>query len=151
MFNSAGSPPPTSNVKSVEAAGTAYSLTNTAAAAAFGTTSPSITIDQPGTYLIIASANLLYNAATLAAVRTATIKLRRTNNTAADIAGMTRDIKTGIITLLTYTMDNVQLIGSYTTANSNDVLSLFGSLDVVPSAGSIDLTQASIIAIRLNP
>lgn len=150
MFNTASSILG-SNQKSVEAAGTAYSLTNTAAAAAFGTTSPSITLDKAGTYAIFASANLLYNAATFAAVRTATLKLRRTNNTAADLTGMTRDVKSGIITLLTYSLPNTTLMGIYTTTNTDDIISLFANLDVVPTAGSLDLVQASIVAFRLNP
>lgn len=151
MFNSTISPSPSANQKYVEAAGTAYSLTNTAAAAAFGTTSPSITLDQAGTYLLLASANLLYNAATFAAVRTATLKLRRTNNTPADVTGMTRDIKSSIITALTYSLPNTTLIGTYTTTNTNDVISLFANVDTVPTAGTLDLVQASIIAIRLTP
>lgn len=150
MFSGAVSPLG-ANQKSVEAAGTVYSLTNTAAAVTFGTTSPSITLDQAGTYLIIAQANMLYNAATFAAVRNVTAKLRRTNNTAADLTGMSRTLKTSIITILTYAFPMVQLIGIYTTANANDVISLFADIDTVPTAGSIDVTQASIVAIRLAP
>lgn len=139
------------NQKSVVAAGTVYSLTNSAAAVTFGTTSPSITLDQAGTYLIIATANLLYNAATMVAVRTVTAKLRRTNNTAADLTGMTTAIKGDIITLLTRSMPGVKLIGVYTTTAVDDVISLFASMDTVPSAGTLDVTEANIIAIRLAP
>lgn len=150
MFNGAQSPLG-ANQKSVEAAGTAYSLTNTAAAVTFGTTSPSITLDKAGTYAIFAQANILYNAATFAAVRNVTLKLRRTNNTAADLTGMSRALKTSIITALTYAFPMVQLIGVYTTTNADDVISLFADIDTVPTAGTIDVTQASIVAFRLNP
>lgn len=140
------------NQKSVLAAGTVYSLTNTSAAVTFGTTSPSITLDQAGTYLIIARSNLLYNAATFAAVRDVTIKLRRTNNTPADLAaGMTTLIKTAIITALTYTFGDVFIAGLYTTTAVNDIVSLYADVSVVPTVGSLDITEANIIAIRLNP
>lgn len=143
--------PTTSNALSVYAAGTAYSLTNTQAALTFGTTSPSLTITSPGTYLILSAAQLDYNAATFAAVRNATIKLRRTNNTAADVTGATRTLKTGIITLLTYTLDVAYLPPVfYTTQNSNDTLSIFGALDTVATAGTLDAVAASIVAYRLQ-
>jgi hypothetical protein len=37
----------------------------------------------------------------------------------------------------------------YTTTNTDDAIALFGSLDVVPSAGSLDAVEASIVAVRL--
>src|SRR4051794_25980818 len=43
----------TANQKSVDATGTVYSLTASAAAVTFGTTSPALTLDLAGTYLII--------------------------------------------------------------------------------------------------
>lgn len=143
--------PTTANQLSVYAAGTAYSLTNTQAALTFGTTSPSLTITAPGTYLILGTVQLDYNAATFAAVRNATVKLRRTNNTAADLTSATRTVKTNIITTLTYSLDVVMIPPVfYTTTLSNDAIALFGALDTVPTAGSLDAVAASIIAIRLQ-
>ncbi|MGV1047661.1 MAG: hypothetical protein ACOYD4_03930 [Solirubrobacterales bacterium] len=135
---------------SVAAAGTAYSLTNTAALLNFGTTDPSLTINAPGTYLLLASVRIDYTAATFAAVRTLTLKIRRTNNTAADITGATRSAKTDIITTLTYTLGDIQIPPAvYVTTNSDDVLEIWGSIDVVPSAGSIDAVDATLVAVRL--
>jgi hypothetical protein len=150
-INSAlGFTPTTSNPLTVYAAGTAYSLTATPAALTFGTTSPSLTLNAAGTYLLLARSRMAYNAATFAAVRTTTLKLRRTNNTAADLTNGSVTATTGIITLLTYTFIDQFWPVVYTTTNANDVISLFGSIDVLPGAGTLDVAEASIVAIRLQ-
>ncbi len=132
------------------ASGTAYSLTATPALLAFGTTSPSITLNSAGTYLLKAKVNLKYNGATFAANRTVTLKLRRTNNTAADITNSSTALTTGIVTLITETFAVVELPDVvYTTSNNNDIIEVWGSIDVVPTAGSLDAVEASIIAIKL--
>jgi len=136
--------------QSVYAAGTAYQLTATPALLDFGTTDPSLTLNSPGTYLLLARARIDYTAATFAAVRTVTAKLRRTNNTAADLTGASASLLTSIITTLTFSLGHLVIpTVIYTTANSNDIIQLFGSVSVVPTAGSIDATEAEIIAIRL--
>ena len=134
----------------VYAAGTAYSLTNTAALLDFGTTDPSLTLGKAGTYLLMAKARIDYNASTFAAVRTVTLKLRRTNNTAADVTNATTSFKVPIMTTLTYTAGIMELPAViYTTTATTDIIQLFGSIDTVPTAGSIQAVEASIIAIRL--
>lgn len=130
------------------AAGTVYSLTNAAAKIDFGTTDPVIIISASGTYRISATARLKYNAATFAANQTATIKLRRTNNTAADLTNATDSITMRIITTLTDNAGLASIDVIYTTTNSDDNIELWGSLDVAPSAGSVDVVAAKIIAIR---
>lgn len=136
---------------SVYAAGTAYQLTNTAAALTFGTTSPSLTLDKAGTYLLLARVNLLYNGATFAASRTVTLKLRRTNNTAADLTNGTATAATDIVTTKTFTFGVFELPQViYTTALTNDAIALFGDVSVVPTAGSLDAVAANIVAIRLK-
>lgn len=132
------------------AAGTAYQLTSSAAALDFGTTDPSITLTAAGTYRIEFIVNLRYNDATDTAQRTATVKLRRTNNTAADLTS-------GSLTLLTpetftsynATWGTFSWVVEYTTSNSDDVISIFGSLDSAVDDGSIDATQAVIRATRI--
>lgn len=134
----------------VYASGTAYSLTATSAALDFGTTDPSVTIAAAGTYAIRARVNLKYNAATFAAVRTVTLKLRRTNNTAADLTNGSDTILTDIITTKTYTEGWFNLPEViYTTSNSNDAITIFGDVSVIPTAGSLDAVSASIVAVRL--
>lgn len=133
---------------SVTAAGTAYQFTTSSATLDFGTTDPTLTITQPGTYIILCRVNVLYNASTFAASRTLTLKLRRTNNTAADVKTMTA--ATDIITALTYTFG---VFGFepviYTTTNADDALAITGFINTGPTAGSLDATEASIVAFRL--
>ncbi len=132
------------------ASGTVYSLTATPALLDFGTTDPSITLNQAGTYLLKAKVNLKYNGATFAANRTVTLKLRRTNNTAADISNSSTALTTGIITTLTETFAVIELPDVvYTTLNKDDIIEVWGDIDVVPTLGSLDAVEASIIATRL--
>lgn len=130
--------------------GTTYSLTNTAAAIAGGTTSPSITIAAAGTYQIRGRVNLKYVAATFAANQDVTIKLRRTNNTAADLTNGSTVTTVGVVTTLTNTFEVVDLPEiTYTTSNANDVVTIFASVAATPSAGSLQSVESNITAVRL--
>jgi len=136
---------------SAHATGTAYSLTNSSALLALGTTTPSITLNGPGNYLLLGRAVLDYNGATFAASRSVTLKLRRTNNTAADIDNSATVIDTSVVTLLTSTLGSVVLPPVlYSTDNSNDTIQIHGDVAVVPTAGSLDVVEASIIAVKLS-
>lgn len=143
-------PQPTGNNSlSVYAAGTAYQFTNAAALLDFGTTDPSLTITGAGTYLILSRATLFYNAATFVAPRVVTLKLRRTNNTAADV--ITTLLDTDVTTTVSATYGSFVLPPViYTTTNSDDIIQLFGHVATVPSAGTLDATSAEIVAIRLS-
>lgn len=133
---------------SVTATGTAYTMTTSSATLDFGTTDPTLTLTQAGTYIIIPQVQLRYAAATFAAVRTVTLKLRRTNNTAADVTSTSAE--TQIITTLTFTMGKYTLpIQIYTTANTDDALAITGFIDTGPTAGALTATEASIVAVRL--
>lgn len=139
------------NPLTVYAAGTAYALTNTAAALDFGTTDPVLTLSAAGTYLITARVRLDYNGATFAANRFTTLKLRRTNNTAADLTNGSALAETVIsVGALSYTFIDQTWQAVYTTSNADDAITIFGSIDTVPGAGSIDTVAASIIAVRLQ-
>lgn len=146
------SPVPAENsALTVYASGTAYQLTNAAALLNFGTTDPSLTLTSPGTYLILARATLYYNGATFAASRVVTLKLRRTNNTAADIANASVAVDTDIITTVSSTFGDFALPPViYTTTKNDDNIQIYGDVATVPTAGSLDATSADIIAIRLS-
>lgn len=131
--------------------GTPYALTNTAANLSFGGgTNPNLTLPAPGTYLLLARANVVLNGATLAANRTVTLTLRRSNNTAADLTNGTITNTTPITTTLTQELANNSWSVLYTTTNATDVILIQASIDTVPSAGSVDVNSASIQAIRLQ-
>ncbi len=135
--------------QTVYAAGTAYQLTNTAAALVFGTTSPTFAFAQAGTYSVRARVRLDYNAATFAAVRTVTLKLRVTSGTPADVADSSCAVKTQIVTTLTGTFIVVELPEVIATFAALDELTIFASVNTVPSAGSLDAVEASIVAQQI--
>jgi hypothetical protein len=138
-----------SAIESVYASGAVYSLTDTAAALNFGGTDPAIVLLSAGTYLILSTAQLEYAAATIT-TQTATLKLRRTNNTAADITGIFLTIDLPAATTQTYTVGAYSLpVAVYTTTNDDDALTLFGNLDAAAGAGSVQCSDASIVAVRL--
>ena len=131
--------------------GTLYSFTNTAAAINFGTTDPDLVINQAGNWLIFGQVNLAYAGATVAA-ETATIKVRRTNNTPADV-GAVVVLDLPVATTLTHTYGIFQIPPFvYTTTGTTDALALFGNVSAALGAGTIDATAigTSLVAIRIN-
>src|SRR6185436_4651175 len=139
------------NQLSVYAAGTAYTLTNASAAVDFGTTDPIFTITAAGTYLLRGKVQVELFGATFAANRTLTIKLRRTNNTAADVANSTVSYTVPVVTTITNTLAVIDLPEVfYPTALATDTITLFADISVVPSAGTITISAASITAVRLS-
>jgi hypothetical protein len=134
----------------VYAAGTAYSLTASDALVDFGTTDPTITFATAGTYMLMGRAFLKYTGATFAANQTATLHLRRTNNTPADIANATTTATLRIITGISDTVGVMPFPPVIYTATAGDIISIYGAVSATPSAGSVDCTEASIIAIRLS-
>jgi hypothetical protein len=125
------------------AAGTIYTLTNTPAAVVFGTTSPTVTIVAAGIYRIGGLVNLKLNGATFAANRTVTLSIQKTNGTPSTLA--TIPIVTPIVTTLTQTMLVVPLPEVVFTAAANDIVTIYASIDVVPSAGTLDVDLGTSI------
>lgn len=140
---------PNNYATTVYAAGTAYQLTNTAAKIDFGTTDPAILFSKAGVFLLLARVNVKYNGATFAAPRDVTIKIRKTSGTPADVTGSSTTATTAIVTTVTNTFQVISLPPVLFTAAANDQIELYGSVSVVPSAGSIDVVEASIVAVRL--
>ena len=137
--------------KTAYGAGTAYSLTDTAAAIDFGTTDPAIVLDRAGTYLILGQINLTYTGATVVA-ETATIKVRRTNNTAADLSAVVvLDLPTSTTLTSTYGVFQIPPF-MYTTTATTDAVTLFANVSAALGAGSIDATAigTSLVAIKLS-
>lgn len=123
------------STKSAYAAGTVYTLTATSALLDFGTTDPSITLDVDGRWLIEARANIQNNAATFAASRTVTVKVRDTTNS-ADVTNATDNFQTGTVTAVTGQAGNPQIAAELLVSGSTAV-QLWGAVSVVPTAGSI--------------
>jgi hypothetical protein len=130
--------------------GTVYNITTTSAKVDFGTNDPVITITTPGTYLLISNIRIDYTGLTNLAANTVTSKLRRTNNTAADLTNATGDFVVPPVTLLTATGGDCDInTVVYTTANSNDVIELWAARSGSISVGNIQAGNAWIMAVRL--
>lgn len=109
-----------------------------------------ITLTNAGTYLLLAFVNLQYVGATFAANRNVQLKLRRTNNTPDDVSGSDLTIGTGIVTTVSGNFAAVTLPPvTYSTNNTDDIVSIFGSVSVIPTAGNLDAKALSLMAIRL--
>ncbi len=145
-FGRVGSQPAVSAYSS----GAVYSLTATPALITFGGTSPLVVIPYRGIWRIRGKCRLQYNGATFVANRTVTIKLRRTNNTAADLTNGTDIGITDIVAALTGDGGLYDIDVIYSTELDNDQIELWGDVSVVPSAGSFDVVTASIVADRYD-
>lgn len=139
------------NVETVYGAGTADALAvdGTQVAIDLGTTDPVITLGEAGRYLILAQVKLEYTGATIT-TQTVSFKLRRTNNTAADVAdsGVLIDLPAATTLTHTYGVINLPPV-EYVTSNADDAISIFGAVSAATGAGTIDVSAASIVAIRL--
>lgn len=134
---------------SVYASGAVYSLTGTPALLDFGTTDPSITIDKAGTYLLIARAQVKRNNSTHIADHTVTFKLRRTNNTAADIANSSTTYNDEAHSASNENEPNQLLPVVPYLATAGDIIQLWGSVSAAGTGGTHDVDEASLTAIRL--
>ena len=140
---------PTSTSSDVQATGTTYNLTTTSAKVDFGTTDPTITLPSAGTYLIVTNVKLSYASLTTLGTSTSTLKVRRTNNTATDLASTTFD--TPVVTLLTGTAGDCDIRSFiYTTSTSGDVLEIWGNRGANISVGNVVVSEASIAYIKLS-
>lgn len=145
--------PPPAGVSNTAAysAGTVYTLTTTSQKVDFGTTDPVVTIPSPGTYLIFTNIKLEANGLTLAVARQSDFKLRRTNNTAADIPNAVTNFKSPILSVAQNgTAGDVDIpVVKYTTTNSNDVLELWGSISGTTLTGTMTVGEASVVAVKI--
>jgi uncharacterized protein YjiK len=122
-------------------AGTAYAVTAISTAVDLGTTDPVVVIPAPGTYKLKGQVVLNYSGATFAANQAVTVKLRRTNNTAADVIDSSVIVTTGVVTTVTGNFAIVSIPEvNYSTLNSTDSITIFAGVAVVPSAGALQVT-----------
>lgn len=140
---------------SAYATGTPYDLTTSPALLDFGTADPTVTINEAGTWMLLARARLDYFFASYAADdNDFTLLLRRTNNTAADVANSSTTFKMRDVTTAYQTAGIVSLPPVfYTTTNTTDIVQLWGSLEVLPDNdpdGKIRCYEAEIVAIKIS-
>ena len=130
--------------------GTNAPINNTTGLLTFGTTSPTITITAAGTYFVTAGLSQYFNNANFSTPRTATYKVRRSNNTATDL---TETLVTNLLSTggaMTMDAGGWSLPGAiYTTSNTNDVLEVWATLDGNPASGNFEAKKGWIVAIKL--
>lgn len=139
---------PLNNIIQTVASGTAYTLTTSYADVTFGTTSPTVTLINAGTYSIYITLQTSLVSATTT-TQSVSFKLRRTNNTAADLSGSTFGNPLPVATI-TSELGPTTTIGpiKYTTANTNDVIGAQGIISASLGAGTATVTAATITAER---
>lgn len=100
------------------------------------------------TYFLFARLRLDYVGATFAAEQVLTLTIRRTNNTAANLSSST--IGLSIKTTATEGAGEITAIIGYTTVGVSDTVQPFVSVSVIPSAGNLQVVEASLSAIELT-
>lgn len=139
------------NTISSYGAGTAFTVTNTGAQIVMGTVSPQVIIANSGVYGLSTRLNLRFNGATFASNRTVTVKLRRTNNNPIDIPFTTTSVVTGVVTTTTGELGIVEIPSVQYRATAGDIIQIYISVNVAPTAGSLQVTEASIFGLCVAP
>lgn len=123
--------------------GTSYTYTTTQALVNYGTTPLSVVIPSAGTWKLEWRAYTNFSGATYAAVRSLRHDFRRTNNTPAfltdPVSGLACrfDWDMPIVTTVTRSIENSTGSCIYVTSNSDDIIQIWGLVNVLPSAGSV--------------
>lgn len=129
--------------------GANYTVTNTSAEVDEGTDS-AIVIDEAGTYSLRGSVSLRYSGATFAGTEVITLKLRRTNNTAADVTNSSVALVAFGLTTFNGSIQVPVREVTYATSNTDDRIALFIDVSAGPSAGSLLVTESHIVAERIS-
>lgn len=138
---------PLNNIVETVAAGTAYTLTTSYAALDFGTTDPVVVLPNAGTYTLYCVVQTALVSATTT-TQSAQFKLRRTNNTAADL-GEIYGQPLPVATIGTEGGPSLSIVAvKYTTTNTNDSITIFGQISASLGAGTVTTSTARITAIR---
>lgn len=124
--------------------GVAFAVTTTPQLLNMGTNPPSITLPDTRIYAIFARARFDWVAATPGAVYTLTVKLRRINNTAADLLTLAYALPS--VTAASYTAAILSLPPwIYTPAQAGDNIELWGSLsNAITTLNTIDTALVAI-------
>lgn len=134
---------------------TAFELTNTESAVEIDSNVIGLVINEVGTWMLLARIRVDYSFATYGSQGIpANFKLRRTNNTAADISDTTVEVALQDVTEAYFTDGVIQLPPVfYTTTATTDVIALFAWLDALPdnsaANGKMLAYEASLVAVKM--
>lgn len=101
-------------------------------------------------YLLSCTANIKLTGATYAANQVLTVKIRRTNNSATDIASAVTTYTMPIVTTITETLGIITLPQVSYVASAGDILQVFASVGVLPSAGNVQAVEVSLVATPVS-
>jgi hypothetical protein len=127
-----------------------YVVTDSSAEVDRGTNDSAIVLDTAGSFRIDGQLVLFYNGATFVSAQDITIKLRRTNNTAADIANSEIELASFVLTTFTGSISVAIPAIIYTTQNIGDRIAIFIDVAAAPSAGTLEVSEDSLIATAIE-
>jgi hypothetical protein len=136
----------------IHAGGTVATLPDSTALLNFGTTDPTMTITDAGTYMLQGGATLQYNAwEPDINPSTVTIKIRKTSGSPDDVAGANVNLDLAI-TGAAYTGPLMVVTTPTVIYNSvgGETIQLWGDRGADPVSGSIEARSAWITAIRIR-
>lgn len=115
----------------------------------FGTVDPALVIPAAGVWMVTGWVQVDSVNATIGTTQNLDIRVRRTNNTAADLSQVIVDLPA--LSGITHTVGLWQLpISIYVTLNANDAITLFAGLSTALGGGSLAVVRARISAVRLS-
>lgn len=146
-----------SDYKNVDNRDDAHTFSETIEPLSFSGSPQALVINDDGLWMVIARVRVDYSFATYGADnKTLNFKLRRTNNSAADVANTTVAVKLRDVTTAYFTANVVELpVAFYNTQNTDDSLSIYGWLDSgdLPTNdpdGRIVALEASLVAVKIS-
>lgn len=128
--------------------GAGFGLSTVSSAVVGGTTSPVVALPTSSQYLIRGRAQVELLGATFAANQTVNIKIRNTTQS-ADVSGATATITLPVVTTVTETVGMFEFSSFYSPVSAGDSLTIFASVSVLPSAGSVIISNANVTAVVL--
>lgn len=123
-----------------------YVMTNATAQVAINSTNVAVSLDSGRPYRVRGQFVLLFNGATYSGGQTLQIKLRRTNNTAADLPGATLNITLPAMTTNTQSLSVFFESELYVPGASNDTIAAFANVSATPSAGDVRIVESRLRA-----
>lgn len=128
-----------------------YTVTATSAGVTYAfPDSAFINLNAVGTYALGGMVKVDLVGATFAANQTITVKLRQTSGTPADVPQAISTFTVPVVTTATQTLGFIPIPTVIFSSAGNETIQIFVDVSVLPSAGSVKITQSSILAIRLS-
>lgn len=131
------------------ASGTPWVLTTTTQEMKFGTSNTSITLTNSGNYVVMGGATIQENGATFASGANVTLQIYRKNNTSGNISNATVIVEAPVmVSALNQTLGVVSFPPTlYITSNTNDIITMNGSISASPGAGNVTVKSANLLLI----